>query len=52
MKIISCTSFGNSGSSVVTDILKEFSNVKNVAGSSLEFTFLHEQDGFFKQVTL
>ena len=47
MKIISCTSFGNSGSSVVTDILKEFSNVKNVAGSSLEFTFLHEQDGFF-----
>ncbi|MDY5684131.1 MAG: hypothetical protein SPG48_11320 [Treponema sp.] len=43
-KIITCTGYGNSGSSAATDFLREFSNVNSI-GSNFEFTFLHENDG-------
>lgn len=45
MKIISCAGFGGTGSSLVTDFFREFSNVYSVGGSGLEFFLLHEPDG-------
>ncbi len=45
MKIISCAGFGGTGSSIVTDFFREFSNVYSVGGNGLEFFLLHEPDG-------
>ena len=45
LKIISCAGFGNTGSSIITDFLSEFSCMKLVGGSSFEFFLLHENDG-------
>ena len=42
-KIISCASFGGTGSSAITDILSEFSNIKDIG--DFEFSILHEVDG-------
>ena len=44
-KIISCTGYGNTGSSAATNFFEEFSNVLSVGGSEFEFSFLHEADG-------
>lgn len=41
--IVTCASFGGTGSSVITDLLKEFDNVKSMG--DYEFTFLYEVDG-------
>lgn len=42
-KIITCASYGGSGSSIITDLLKEFSTCKSLG--DFEFTFLHYPDG-------
>lgn len=42
-KIVTCASFGGTGSSVVTDLMKEFSNIKSLG--DYEFTIAHEPDG-------
>lgn len=42
-KIITCASFGNTGSGVVTDYLLEFDNILNPG--DYEFRFLHDYDG-------
>lgn len=42
-KVISCTGFGSSGSSCISDFLKEFSNVVNLG--DFEFSIAHEVDG-------
>lgn len=46
MKIITCTGFGNSGSSAATDFFSEFENVK-VIPHDFECTFIHESDGLY-----
>lgn len=46
MKIITCTGFGNSGSSAATDFFSEFDNVE-IVPHDFEFTFIHENDGLF-----
>ena len=43
MKIITCASFGASGSSVLTDLVSEYTNVHRM--SDAEFRFLHDPDG-------
>lgn len=43
MRVVTCVSFGGTGSSVVTDLLKEFDNIKSLG--EFEFTFIHEKDG-------
>lgn len=43
MKIITCASYGASGSSVLTDLVSEYSNVHRM--SDAEFRFLHDPDG-------
>lgn len=43
MKIITCASFYGSGSSVLTDLVSEYSTVYN--RSNFEFSFLHDLDG-------
>lgn len=43
MKIITCASYGASGSSAVTDLVAEYSNVHRM--SDAEFRFLHDPDG-------
>lgn len=43
IKIITCASFGGTGSSVVTDLMKEFSNIKSLG--DYEFAFAHDVDG-------
>lgn len=45
MKIISCAGFGGTGSSIVTDLFREFPNVYSVGGNGFEFFLLHEPDG-------
>lgn len=42
-KVITCASYGGTGSSVVTDLLKEFDNAKSFG--SYEFTIAHEPNG-------
>ncbi|GAA0070280.1 hypothetical protein UT300003_18030 [Clostridium sardiniense] len=42
-KIITCAGFGGSGSSAITDILKEFKQVNSLG--DFEFTLAHELDG-------
>jgi hypothetical protein len=42
-KIVSCASFGSSGSGVITDYLLEFNNILNPG--DFEFTFLHDFGG-------
>lgn len=42
-KFITCASFGGTGSSAITDFLKEFDNVSSMG--DYEFTFCHEVDG-------
>lgn len=42
-KLITCASYGGTGSSVVTDLLKEFDNVKSMG--NFEFTFAYEING-------
>lgn len=42
-KVITCASYGGTGSSVVTDILKEFDNTKSFG--DYEFTLAHEPNG-------
>lgn len=42
-KIITCASYGGSGSSAITDILKEFNNI--FSAGDYEFTIAHEIDG-------
>lgn len=44
LKLITCTGYGNSGSSAGTDFFKEFSSVQ-VPFDNFECTFLHETDG-------
>ena len=46
MKIITCTGFGNSGSSAVTDLLSEFNNII-IIPHDFECTFIHETDGLY-----
>ena len=46
MKIITCTGYGNSGSSAATDFFSEFSNVQLVP-HDFECTFIHEADGLY-----
>lgn len=41
--IVTCASFGASGSGVVTDYLNEYSNIKNLGDN--EFRFLQDYDG-------
>lgn len=41
--IVTCAGFGGSGSSAITDILKEFEAIKSLG--SFEFTLAHELDG-------
>lgn len=43
MKIITCASYGASGSSALTDLVAEYSTVKRM--SDYEFRFLHDPDG-------
>lgn len=43
MKVITCASYGASGSSVLTDLVAEYSNVHRM--SDHEFRFLHDPDG-------
>lgn len=43
-QIITCTGYGQTGSSAATNIIEEFENVKSL-DSSFECTFLHECDG-------
>lgn len=42
-KIITCASYGGTGSSAITDLLLEFDNVKSI--KEFEFTIVHEIDG-------
>ncbi|ATW33071.1 MULTISPECIES: sulfotransferase family protein [Candidatus Williamhamiltonella] len=42
-KVITCTGYGGTGSSVVSDLLKEFSNVCSFG--NFEFRFLHDPHG-------
>lgn len=42
-KVITCAGYGGTGSSAITDILKEFDNVK--CTGDFEFALLHEVDG-------
>lgn len=42
-KFITCASFGGTGSSAITDLMKEFSNILSLG--DYEFTFAHEVDG-------
>lgn len=42
-KIITCASYGGTGSSAITDLLKEFNNCKSYG--NFEFTFLHYSHG-------
>lgn len=42
-KIITCASYGGTGSSAITDIFKEFKNVKST--DDFEVSILHEMDG-------
>lgn len=42
-KIITCTGYGGTGSSLITDLLKEFDNVKSLG--DFEFSLAHEVDG-------
>ena len=44
-KIITCTGYGNTGSSAGTNFLEEFDCIKSIGSSNFEFTFLHECDG-------
>lgn len=53
-KIITCAGYGNTGSSVVTNIFQEIPDVLVVGGSEFEFMLLHEVDGIidlYKAVT-
>lgn len=43
IKIVTCAGFGGSGSSAITDLLKEFNNVESLG--DFEFTLAHELDG-------
>lgn len=43
-RFVTSTGYGHSGSSSVTDILREFDCI-DCRGSNEEFTFLHETDG-------
>ena len=43
MKVITCASYYGSGSSAITDLISEYSNVK--ALTDYEFRFLHDLDG-------
>ena len=43
MKIVTCAGFGGSGSSAITDLLKEFNNIESLG--DFEFTLAHELDG-------
>lgn len=43
MKIITCASYGASGSSALTDLVGEYSNVHRMTDA--EFRFLHDPDG-------
>lgn len=43
MKIITCASYGASGSSALTDLVAEYSNVQRMTDA--EFRFLHDPDG-------
>ena len=43
MKIITCASYGASGSSILTDLVSEYSNVYRMTDA--EFRFLHDPDG-------
>lgn len=43
MKIITCASYGASGSSALTDLVAEYSNVHRMTDA--EFRFLHDPDG-------
>lgn len=42
-KIITCASYGGTGSSAVTDLMKEFNNVKSLG--EFEFSIAHDLDG-------
>jgi hypothetical protein len=43
MKILTCTGYGGTGSSVISDLMKEFYSVKSLG--DFEFTFISEPDG-------
>lgn len=43
MKIITCASFNGSGSSAVTDLIGEYSNVQQA--TNYEYRFIHDPDG-------
>lgn len=43
-KIITCTGYGTTGSSAVTNIIEEFESVKSLS-AEFECSFLHEPDG-------
>ena len=43
MKVITCASFFGSGSSALTDLVSEYSTVKNM--TDFEFRFLYDLDG-------
>ncbi|MBS9436690.1 hypothetical protein EAE91_05700 [Photorhabdus noenieputensis] len=42
-KVITCTGYGDTGSSVVSDLLKEFSNIHSFG--NFEFGFLQDPHG-------
>lgn len=42
-KVVTCASFGGTGSSVITDLLKEFNNIKSMG--DYEFALAHDVDG-------
>ncbi len=46
MKLLTCTGYGNSGSSAATDFFSEFDNVQLVT-HLFECTFIHETDGLY-----
>lgn len=41
--IITCASYGGTGSSAITDLMKEFNNVKSLG--EFEFSIAHDLDG-------
>ena len=43
-EIITCTGYGGTGSSAVTNIIEEFKTIKSLS-AEFECTFLHEADG-------
>lgn len=43
MKVISCASFRNTGSSAVTDLISEYDSVHSL--TRYEFRFVHDTDG-------